>query len=301
MLKSRLATHRGALLIVGLVCVLALLPACTKEDVQPQFVARVGTETLDQHQLTDRLAATPVGRDTAAVVRQMVDQWVVNALLEQEARRLSLYDDPEVSRLLAENEQSVLVSAYVNRLYEENPVEPSLDEIERFFELNRDRLRLRQAFVRVRYLQHPERDTVLAARSALQRAMRGPDVDSLWIEITKRYSADADGSLALADNHFAESRLFTSLPGVRDVLSRLGERQVSRVIAEGDRYHLVQLVDRVEEGSIPEMHWVEDEIVRQLILQGRKQTFARAVQNLRNMATARNDLEVRIPDSLGSR
>jgi hypothetical protein len=46
------------------------------------------------------------------------------------------------------------------------------------------------------------------------------------------------------------------------------------------------------------MRWVEDEIVRQLILQARKQTFARTVQNLRNMATARNALEIRIPDSL---
>jgi parvulin-like peptidyl-prolyl isomerase len=71
---------------------------------------------------------------------------------------------------------------------------------------------------------------------------------------------------------------------------------MSRVIRDADQYHLVQVINRVTEGSIPEMRWVEDEIRRQLILQGRKQTFARTVQNLRNMATARNDLEVRIRD-----
>ena len=60
---------------------------------------------------------------------------------------------------------------------------------------------------------------------------------------------------------------------------------------------MVQVLDRVPSGAVPEMTWVEDEIIRQLIIQGRKQTFARAVQNLRTVATARNVLEIREPDT----
>ena len=267
---------------------LLLLVGCSRETERTDFVVRVGTEFLTQEQLDDILQAVPAGRDSVAAAKQIIDQWV-----EQNARRLNLAQDPDVSRLLAENERSVLVSAYVNRLYDDNPIDPTPDDINRFFEVNKERLRLREPFVRIRYLHNSDRDSVVAARSELQRAMRGSDADSLWIEIVRKYSSDVAGSLALSDNHFAESRLFGALPTVRETLSRLGQREMSRVMNDGGEYHLVQLLERVPSGSVPQMRWVEDEIVRQLILQGRKQTFARAVQNLRNMATARNELEVR--------
>lgn len=283
-------------LSVAALLFLSVLQGCVEESVSSDFVARVGAEMLLEEDLSDMLASIPIGRDSTAIRKQLVDKWVVNALLEQEARRIDLSSDPEVRRLLDENEHSVLVSAYVNRLYEENEIEPTNEEAARFFEVNKERLRLREPFVRIRYLANTDRDSVMAARRALQLAMRGPHADSLWPGIVSRYSADPAGSLALSENHFAESRLLVAFPSVREVLLRLGQRELSRVISESDQYHLVQVIDRVTEGSIPEMRWVEDEIRRQLILQGRKQTFARTVQNLRNMATARNDLEVRIQD-----
>jgi hypothetical protein len=283
-------------LVVATVLYVSVLQGCVEESVSTDFVARVGAEMLLEEDLSDMLASIPIGRDSTAIRKQLVDRWVVNALLEQEARRIDLPSDPEVRRLLDENEHSVLVSAYVNRLYEENEIDPTSEEAARFFEVNKERLRLREPFAMIRYLANTDRDSVMAARRALQLAMRGPYADSLWLGIVSRYAADPAGSLALSENHFAESRLLVAFPAVREVLLRLGEREMSRVIRDADQYHLVQVINRVTEGSIPEMRWVEDEIRRQLILQGRKQTFARTVQNLRNMATARNDLEVRIRD-----
>jgi hypothetical protein len=58
-------------------------------------------------------------------------------------------------------------------------------------------------------------------------------------------------------------------------------------------FHVVQLVERIPARTIPEPAWIEDELVRRLVIQGRKQLYARQVQRLRNEALAREDLEIR--------
>ena len=54
--------------------------------------------------------------DSADAAAQIVEQWVTNQLLFQEATSRGLRGDPEVQRLLADNERSVLVNALMQRL-----------------------------------------------------------------------------------------------------------------------------------------------------------------------------------------
>ncbi len=279
-----------------LLAVVVYSVGCGTPSTEPDYVARVGETYLLTADLEDALSALPPGRDSTEAKRQFVEQWVVNTLLEQEARQSGLLQDAGVRRLLVENERSVLVSAYVERIYEENPVNPSPSDIEQFFEVNKERLRLREPFLRVRYLYNSDRDSTFEARRLLQRAMRGAGVDSLWAVIARTYSHDVEGSLGLSGNYFAESRLLSAYPRVKDVLRRLADRQVSAVIEDGGRFHLVQVVDRVPAGTIPKIPWINEEISRQLVMERRKQTVARTVQNLRTMAAARNALDIRLPD-----
>ncbi len=275
-----------------------VLLGCEEPVVDEDYVARVGSSLLLRADLEEALSSLPPGRDSTEAVEQIVQQWVVNTLLEREARESGLLGDPDVQRLLQENERSVLVSAYIEKVYDENPVEPTPEEINRFFELNRDRLRLREGYVRVRYLANASRDSVRTARQELQRAMRSAaNVDSVWQGIAERYAADAEASKALASNYFAESRLFASVPGIRDAVTSMAARQLSQVVKANGDYHFVQVVDRVPAGTVPRIGWIEEEISRQLILEQRKQTVARTVQNLRNLAVARNLLEIRLPEA----
>ncbi len=271
---------------------------CEEPVVSQDYVARVGSSLLLRSELDEALTSLPPGRDSTEAVEQIVEQWIVNTLLEHEARESGLLGEPNVQRLLEENERSVLVSAYIEKVYDENPVEPTAEDIERFFEVNRDRLRLREPYVRVRYLASSSRDSARTARQELQRAMRSSaDVDSVWVRIAVGYSSDAEASKTLASNYFAESRLFSSVPTIRDAVSVMGVRQLSQVVAENGEYHFVQVVDRVPAGTVPQVGWIEGEISRQLILEQRKQTVARTVQNLRNLAVARNLLEIRLEET----
>jgi hypothetical protein len=99
-------------------------------------------------------------------------------------------------------------------------------------------------------------------------------------------------SRRLAATFVPESRLFGHHPYVRDELAELGPAQISPVVEDDSLFHVIQLVERIPAGSEPELRWVKDQIRRRLTIRSRKQMYAREVQQLRNQAAARNELDV---------
>lgn len=286
------APRRRTLLAAVLLLGTAVLGGCNPEPAHPDFVARVGDQYLTRDDLSDALAALPVPQDSAEAHRQVVEQWITNQLLYQEALDRGLDRDPEVRRLLEESKRSVLVSALISRMYEENPATPSPAELQAYFESNRDQLRLLEPFVRVRYLATSSADEAAAARRLLQQTPSARQ-DSVWSLLVRRYAEDEDAARSLAENYFAESRLFINQPALRTELNRLRPEEVAPIFEADSLYHLLQLVARVPAGTVPEPAWIEDELTRRLVIQARKQLYARQVQRLRNEALAREALDVR--------
>jgi hypothetical protein len=265
---------------------------CQSEPPPPAFVARVGDQYLFRDDVAAGLRNAPAGLDTADAHRQIVEQWIANTLLYREARRRGLEEDPGVQRLLRDNERSVLISALVARIYDEEPVEPTQTEIHSYYERNTEALRLREPFLRVRYLATRNADSALVAYQLLQRTA-SDQADTIWNQLVRRFAADRTISGELSNNFYPHSQLFVNQPALREGLARLNNGQVTS-LAEGDSvYHLLQLVQRVPPGTIPELAWIRDDIERRLQIQARKQMFARQVQRLRNEALARDDIEVR--------
>lgn len=280
-----------------LTAVLALLvvavASCTSEAPRGEYLARVGDSYLYPEDLELAMSVIPAMEDSSAAIDQIVDQWVTNTLLEQEARDLGLADDAHVQKLLRDSEKSVLVSSLMNRIYSEQGETVPVSEVIAYYEVNKARLKTVEPYVRVRYLWSAESSDVQEARRQLQRAMRGTMSDSLWLEIVNTYASDPAASRLLSGQHYPESRLFSNFPELQDLLPRLNESQISAVQESGGRYHLLQVVDRVPTGSEPEFDWVSAELTRQLSLQRRKEALARKVQELRTNALSRNALEIK--------
>jgi len=60
-----------------------------------------------------------------------------------------------------------------------------------------------------------------------------------------------------------------------------------------NRYHVVQLVERIPIGTTPAVSLLEDQLRARIAIENRKQLYARQVQRLRNEALAREELDVR--------
>ncbi len=273
------------------ICITLVLIGCESETAPPEYVARVGERHLLREEVDLALRNIPIAQDSADARQQIVEQWITNELLHQEAQRLRLRDETEVQRLLEENERSVLVNALVTHFYEENPISPSSSEIRAYFENHEEQFRLRESFAHVRYLKASNRADAEGARTMLQQA---PPVerDSIWSVAIDRYASDDALSDEISSTYFPESKIFIDNPPLRNTVSDLLGGQIAPIVEADSVFHVVQLVERIPAGTIPEPAWVEDEVVRRLMLHGRKQLYSRQVQRLRNEALAREDLEV---------
>lgn len=288
-MRSRLAPFPASLPGRLLLLLLAgALVACESDTAPPPHVARVGDHYLTQTEfdrLMDGMGPVP---DSAEARQQVIDQWIRRTLLLREAEQLNLEEDPEVKRKLEQRRRSILVTAVKNRLYENEEVEPSDEEVRTYFERHEDQLTLREPYVQVRHLRTTTRDSAQAVRRQIRRA-REAQVDSVWALLGRQYAQDPDRALNLSARYWPESRLFPQYPGVQDALADLREGQVAPVIEDDNRFHVVQLVRRLPEGAEPKLRWMESEIRRRLRIRNRKQMYAREVERLRNEAKA-NDL-----------
>lgn len=288
MLGVRILTVESAFLAL----LLASAIGCGSEPAPPEYVARVGDAYLLRADVDRAMSAVPAGPDSLEVRQQIIEQWVSSEVLHQEALRRGLPQDPDVQRLLQESERSVLVNALVSQLYEQHDVAPTPSEIQAYFERYRDQLRLREPFVRVRYLATTTVESAEEVRRRLQQAALA-DRDSVFALVRDQLPVGTVAQGSLSVDYHPESRLFGDHPALREALANLSDGQTAPVITADSTFHVLQLAERVPAGTLPEPSWIDDELRRRLIIQGRKQLYARQVQRLRNEALAREDLEVR--------
>jgi parvulin-like peptidyl-prolyl isomerase len=268
---------------------LLLATGCRPEPDYGDFVARVGNATLTREELARILDRRTYSLDSTEAASQIVEQWTTNELLYQDALQRGLRMQPEVARLLAENERSVLISALVNELYAEEADAPSEGAIQTYYEQHREQLLLREPYARVHYI--PVRNATVAAlvRDSLRRSSEPSNFERLVMN----HSTDPETSMALADAYFPVSQLFSRTPALRSALLTLRPGDVLGPVEQDSIYHVVRLMDRVAAGTLPELEMIRPEIVQRVQIESRKQLFARQVQRLRTQALAREELEIK--------
>ncbi|MDA0683950.1 MAG: peptidylprolyl isomerase [Bacteroidetes bacterium] len=259
--------------------------SCKQTPPAPEYVARVGEAVLTMNEINRLLENQSVFLDSADVVSQIVEQWVTNELLFQEARDRGLRGDPEVQRLLADNERSVLINAFVNRaVSEELGNGPNESALQTYYEQHRDQLALREPFVKVRHIIFDDADSAEAARGILQRSGLEP--------LPRPMGRNANQGLN-EEAFYPQRQLFAAIPGLNQAVDGLDVGEVMSVFAHETAFHVVQLLDRLPEGTVPSIDMIRDDIRDRVAIQIRKQLYARQVQRLRTRALAREELEIR--------
>lgn len=281
-------------LFVGTFGLVVGLAGCETEAPPSSYVARVGDHYLTQDEL-DRLTQG-MGHlpDSSQARQQIIEQWITRTLLLREAERMNLKESREVKRQLEERRRSTLVDAMTNRIYDEAELTPSDEEIRTYFERHREQLRLREPYVRVRYLSTTEEASAQTVRSKLQE-MNSSAADSTWARLVQQFSEAPDQARSVSTRFLPMGRLLSQVPFESAQVEALQDGEVAPLQETNGQYHVLQLVRRVSEGEDPELRWVRSEIRRRLRIQNRKQMYAREVQRLRNRARADNVLET--PDA----
>jgi hypothetical protein len=271
--------------------VIAAIQACEGPPVPQEFAARLGSEILSQDELGEALEGLTVEMDSADAARQVVEQWVTNQLLLAEARRRGIDRDPRVRAHADDAERAVVVDALLGVLFEESPNGPTEAEMQDYFERNRDRLRLAEPYVRMRYLAVDDQAAAQDARTRLARL--NIDDQAGWENLVDELSTEAALSRGLAMSLVPETRAFSEYPSLASAVIATRVGRTTPAVQDRGSFHIVTVLQRVPAGTLPERAWIEESLRQQLRIESRKLLYARLVQRLRNEALAREQLQVR--------
>lgn len=273
--------------VVLVLAVAALTWGCTGSEPPADWVARVGDRYLTEADLVERYPALQGEADTSHARRQLIQSWVTDQILLREARDRDIPSIDSVRERIDRSTRQVLIDVLVQDLKSEvDPPTPT--ELRSYYERHRDELRLREPFLRVRYLSTASLDS---ARAVLGRwRTEGPPSDSVWTTLVGRLAEDPGRANRLSTNHLPLSVLEREIPEGSSHLD--GSAGTGVAWTSGETTHLLWIADRVPEGSVPEFAWVRDRIREQVLIRRKKLNYARQVQRLRTQARANDLLEV---------
>lgn len=289
---------RRTILLSFLVFIAAVV-GCSSAPDHADVVARLGDRVLTADQVHTALGPLPPGIDSTRAIEQIIQQWLTDELFAAEARRLGLHNEADVVHRLEDAERSVLASTFLTELNRtEDQVDPN--DVLHYFEENRERMRLSEPYVRIRYIESATEEEAGEVRQLLQDAMRSGTrnvQDSFFLAAVHQFAVDTLTPPSLYSSLIPQSRLTSASPNSPwTIVGQMGNGEISPILTTPDStFFVIQLVERIPQGTEPELEWVLEDVERSIVIRNRRLRAARETERLRTEAEARGQLHIYYP------
>jgi peptidyl-prolyl cis-trans isomerase C len=236
---------------------LLLLIACQGPPVPQEAIARVGDAVLTETDLEGRL---PVGVSTdqvAAERARLIDSWIQREMLYQEALRRELHQQARVQHLIEEARRDLLAAALLDAEFSGQAVPVDEGTIAAHYqERIADFQRIRPE-IRVRHILLSSQRDANARYQALERG-------ESFAALASEHSTDLDTRYQGGDlGYFSADQE----PVLWDACQDLPLDRVSKPIRTQFGYHLFQVLDRQEAGTVRGLDQVRGQVVEDLVRQ----------------------------------
>ncbi len=238
----------------------------------PDFLARVGDRAIGMKEFEERLQAVKkvlpdFDPSDPERRRAVLEEWIRQQLLVQEALRRGVDRDPKVARALEDAKNLILVREMVRRIAGEEAV--SEIEAKEYYDAHKKDFADPVEW-RVRELVVKDEDT---AKQVLIEAYQGAD----FAELVKKYSK---GRSAWKDRGDLGWLKVLPFPKMRDVVRALEPGQISSVFKGPEGYYLVKLEGK-KGGEPKPFTEIKEDIVAGLRVLRQQQKLEKALEELR--------------------
>ena len=258
---------------IAVSCGLLLCAGCDDTPVG-EVIAQVGDAALTVQELERRVPIHLNGRVTADDRRRMVEAWVEEQLLYQEALTKNLDKDLTVTRRVNQAVQVILTSELLERSFSaistitEEDLQSYYAEHSEYFMRDLPELRVRQILVKGR-----------SDASRLRKRLSG---GAMFDQGAREESIDESSERGGDVGYFTEDRVDPAFwTGCEK--AKIGKlTQVRTPLG----YHLIEVLDRKEAGTVREMLDVRDEMRQRILSERREALRTKMIEEIRNRIPA---------------
>ncbi len=253
---------------IGLIICLIGMGGCKGGQVD-SVVAQVGNRYLTKEALERRIPSPFAGTISLEEKQRLVENWIEEELLYQEALRQKLDQDPELSDRIDRAVRQLLASELIARAHARDAEVPE-DEILNYYEEHQADFERDQLELRVRHL-------VVKDKNAMNRAWDRLQKGAFFEQVTREVSIDQSATDGGDLGYFTEDMVTSSFwAACREAKLRHRLRTHTEL-----GYHIIEVMDRNEAGSIRDLVDVRGEIQQRILTERRRGQRAKLLAELK--------------------
>jgi len=231
---------------------IAGLNSCSQESKSNKYIAKINNEILTEEQLKTALSDE---MNKGKYREEYIRNWIETEVLFQEAQKKGITDDKQFNALLERSKKELAVALFLKKLSEEDKIELTDDEINKYYEDHKEEFRLEEDAYLINIIEIGDFDKAVEFRNRL--------LESDWNNAGKSVKNDP-GILSNETMRFYYRYQLQPVSLLR-ALNNLGENEVSVVIeTEPSKFSIVQMITKYNANSIPPIDVVKDEIISRL-------------------------------------
>lgn len=140
---------KAAQIIFAAICVI-LASSCGNSD--PNAVASLGEAELTMEELRERIPNNISAEDSAALAQEIIQSWLKDALVLQEAEKMSDEEKLAVERRIDDYRKSLLIYSFEQDWIKKNmDTVVTNEQIQSYYDSNKSALKINEHFLKLKY------------------------------------------------------------------------------------------------------------------------------------------------------
>ena len=124
----------------------------------PSAVAHLGDAELTMEELRERIPDNISTEDSSALAQEIIQSWLKDALVLQEAEKMSDEEKLSVERRIEDYRKSLLIYSYEQDLIKKNmDTVITDDQIQAYYEANKASMKVNEHFLKLKFCSLPEK------------------------------------------------------------------------------------------------------------------------------------------------
>ncbi len=255
---------------------MALLPGCTNRQVaEDSIVARVGTTSLYQSEISSVIPHGISPEDSALMAGDYIKKWVKQELMLQKAEENLPPEQKNVTRELEDYKNSLLIYRYKNELVAQRmDTTVTEEEILDFYTNNSANFKLNNNIVKAIFIKTPNE---LANPEELRHLSSNTSPEGM-VELRDYCLRYAKNFEILTDRWVDFGTIANNIPETIEQPERFLRQNDSYEMSDSTWYYFISIHDYKLKNELAPMEYVKDNI-KNLILNRRKIEFLKQVEN----------------------
>ena len=247
-----------------------IFAGCGKKEKTDTAVARAGNAVLTLDALKEKL---PPQLDDSLSVEDKINlvvRWVDEELLYQEALRRGIDNEEKIKDLLERSKKGILVAQLLDREFEKIS-EVADKDMQVYYEANKEDFTRTNLEIRAQHILVEDKTKAARVRKRLLTGER-------FATVAREESLDSS-ALDVGDLGYFSKR--EADPQLWDACLKLKVNVISRPIQTDMGYHITQVIDKKDEGTIRDIEQVRSQIANKIRSQRHGARLRALIENLR--------------------